>query len=68
MDEDYKGHHIQSTAKPIIESGRWIPHVVIIWIKGGVEEEFIQFDAKRGFATGQDAEEAGGNIRKAVDR
>jgi hypothetical protein len=64
MDEDYKGHHIQSTAKPIIESGRWIPHVVIRWMRGGVGEEFIQFDVKRGFATEQDAEEAGVTFAK----
>src|SRR5688572_30728088 len=30
MDEDYKGHHIHNTASPILESGRWIPHIVQI--------------------------------------
>jgi hypothetical protein len=63
MDEDYKGHHIKSTAGPIHESGRWVPHLVINWIAGS-REESREFDLKRGFATEQDAEEAGVTFAK----
>jgi hypothetical protein len=63
VDEDYKGHHIHSRARPILESGRWIPHIVINWTAGS-REEFRQFDMKRGFATEQEAEEAGVTFAK----
>ena len=54
MDAVYKGHHIHSTARPILESGRWIPHIVINWTGGSRE-----IDMRRGFETQQDAEQAG---------
>jgi hypothetical protein len=58
MDEDYKGHHIHSTARQLIESGRWVAHAVINWT-AGARKESRQLDVKRGFATEEDAEQAG---------
>ena len=37
-------------------------------VNAGSREEFRQFDVKRGFATQEDAELGGLNIRKEVDR
>jgi hypothetical protein len=59
MDEDYKGHPINSTARQLPESGRWIPHVIIRWSKGPRGGEFIQFDVKRGFGSEADAQAEG---------
>jgi hypothetical protein len=58
MDENYKSHHIQSTARPILESGRWVPHVIITWMSGS-GEKIREFEVKRGFATEEDAQQAG---------
>ncbi len=59
MDEDYKGHHIQSVPRHLLpDSNRWTAHVVINWnIRS--REEFREFDVKRGFATQEDAELGG---------
>ena len=67
MDEDYKGHHIQSVPRQLPESGRWTAHVVINWTAGS-REELRQFEVKRGFATQEEAE-MGGLIfaRKWID-
>jgi hypothetical protein len=56
MDENYKEHQINTTARQLPESGRWIPHVIIRWSNGAHCEEFIQFDVKRGFANEGDAQ------------
>jgi hypothetical protein len=63
MDEDYKGHHIHSTPRYLPDSGRWSAHVVINWT-AGPREEFRQFDVKRGFATEEDAAQAGVTFAK----
>jgi hypothetical protein len=67
MDEDYKGHHIQSVPRHLPDSNRWSSHVVINWTVRS-REQFRQFDVKRGFATQEDAE-LGGLIfaRKWID-
>jgi hypothetical protein len=58
MDEDYKGHHIQSVPKHLPDSNRWTAHVVINWTVRS-REVFRRFDVKRGFATQEDAEQGG---------
>jgi hypothetical protein len=58
MDEDYKGHHIQSIPRQLPDSRRWTAHVVINWTAGS-REEFRQFDVKLGFAAQEDAELGG---------
>ena len=67
MDEDYKGHHIQSVPRQLPESGRWTAHVVINWTVGS-RVELRQFEVERGFAT-QEETEMGGLIfaRKWID-
>jgi hypothetical protein len=67
MDQDYKGHHIQSVPRQLPDSGRWTAHVVINWTAGS-REELRQFEVKRGFATQEEAE-MGGLIfaRKWID-
>ena len=68
MDEDYKGHHIQSVPRHLLpDSNRWTAHVVINWHVRS-REQFREFDVKRGFATQEDAEVGGVDIRKEVDR
>ena len=63
MDEDYKGHHIQSVPRQLPESRRWTAQVVINWTEP--LEEFMQFEIKHefeikhGFATQEDAEREG---------
>jgi hypothetical protein len=58
MDEDYKGHHIQSVPRHLPDSSRWTAHVVINWTIRS-REQFREFDVKRGFATQEDAELGG---------
>jgi hypothetical protein len=58
MDEDYKGHHIRSVPRQLLESGRWTSHVVINCTERS-REEFRQFEVKRGFATQEEAEREG---------
>ena len=58
MDEDYKDHHIKSTARIIAESDRWVPVVIVSW-KSGFREEIRQLNVKRGFPTEQDAQAEG---------
>jgi hypothetical protein len=58
MDEDYKGHRIQSVPRLLPDSNRWSAHVVINWTAGS-REEFRRFDVKRAFATQEEAEQAG---------
>ena len=59
MDEDYKGHHIQSVPRHLLpDSNRWTAHVVINWTVRS-REQFREFDVKRGFATQEDAELGG---------
>ena len=58
MDEDYKGHHIQSVPRQLPDSHRWSAHVVIKWTVRS-REEFREFDVKHGFATQEDAELGG---------
>ena len=58
MDEDYKGHHIQSVPRQLPDSRRWTSHVVINWIAGS-REQFRQFEIKRGFATQEEGEREG---------
>ena len=51
MDEDYKGHHIQSLPRHLLpDSNRWTVHVVINWMARS-REQFREFEVKRGFAT-----------------
>jgi hypothetical protein len=63
MGEDYKGHHIQSTARQLPDSNRWTAHVVINWTRGS-HKEFRQFEVGRGFATQEDAAQAGVTFAK----
>ena len=67
MDEDYKGHHIQSVPRHLPDSDRWTSHVVINWTAGS-REQFREFEVKLGFSTQEDAE-LGGLIfaRKWID-
>ena len=59
MDEDYKGHHIQSVPRHLLpDSERWTALVVINWTSGP-HEQFRRFDVQRGFATQGEAEQAG---------
>jgi hypothetical protein len=59
MEEDYKGHHIQSVPRHLLpDSERWTALVVINWTSGP-HEQFRRFDVKRGFATQGEAEQAG---------
>jgi hypothetical protein len=59
MDEDYKGHHIQSVPRHLLpDSNRWTAHVVINWTVRS-RKQFREFDVKRGFATQEDAELGG---------
>ena len=68
MDEDYKGHHIQSVPRHLLpDSERWTALVVINWTSGP-HEQFRRFDVKRGFATQEEAEQAGLTFaRKWID-
>ena len=63
MDADYKGHHIKSVARYLPDSDRWTAHVVINWTDRS-HERFSQFDVKRGFATEEEAEQAGLELAK----
>jgi len=38
MDEDYKGHHIQSVPRQLSDSRRWTAHVLINWTERSREE------------------------------
>lgn len=58
MDENYKGHQIQSTARYLRDSGRWLPHIVINWTNGP-RGQSREFDVRHGFATEVDAEADG---------
>ncbi len=59
MEEDYKGHHIQSVPRHLRpDSERWTAHVVINWTVGS-REEIRQFEVKRGFATQEEAGQEG---------
>ena len=59
MDEDYKGHHIQSVPGHLLpDSNRWTAHVVINWTAGS-REELRHFEVKRGYATQEEAEMGG---------
>jgi hypothetical protein len=58
MEEIYKGHYFQSSARQLPESGRWTAQVLIHWTNGP-HEQSRQFDVKRGFATEVDAQMAG---------
>jgi hypothetical protein len=59
MDEDYKGHHIQSLPRHLLpDSNRWTVHVVINWMARS-REQFREFEVKRGFATQEEAEREG---------
>jgi hypothetical protein len=59
MDEDYKGHHIQSVPRHLLpDSERWVAQVLINWTDG-TRKQFRRFDVKRGFATQGEAEQAG---------
>jgi hypothetical protein len=63
MDEDYKGHHIHSTARPILESGRWVPHLIITWTSGS-REEIREFDGQARVCNENEAEQAGVTFAK----
>jgi hypothetical protein len=57
-DENYKGNHIESKPRNLPDSGRWTPYVSI----SGTDrrrEQLRRFWIKRGFATEQDAAQAG---------
>jgi hypothetical protein len=59
MDEEYKGHHIQSVPRHLLpDSERWTVQVLINWTDGR-RKQFRRFDVKRGFATQGEAEQAG---------
>ena len=68
MDEDYKGHHIQSVPRHLLpDSDRWVAQVLINWTDG-TRKEFRRFDVKRGFTTQGEAEQAGlAFARKWID-
>ena len=66
MDEDYKGHHIQSVPRHLLpDSERWTAHVVINWTAGS-RKEIRQFEIKRGFATQEEAVQEGQKLTLAV--
>ena len=55
MDEDYKGHHIQSVPRHLLpDSERWTAQVIINWTDGR-RKQFRRFDVKRGFATEEES-------------
>jgi hypothetical protein len=54
-DENYKGNHIESKPRILPDSGRWTPYVSV----NGPREQLRRFSIKRGFATEQDAAQAG---------
>ena len=59
MDEDYKGHHIQSVPRHLLpDSERWTAQVLINWTDV-YRKHFRRFDVKRGFATQEEAEREG---------
>jgi hypothetical protein len=58
MDENYKGYHIESKPKKLPDSGRWTPYVSINGTNGR-REQLVRFSIKRGFATEEDAAQAG---------
>ena len=68
MDEDYKGHHIQSVPRHLLpDSERWTAQVLINWTDGR-RKQFRRFDVKRGFSTEEEAELAGLTFaRKWID-
>jgi hypothetical protein len=56
MEEDYKGHHIQSVPRHLLpDSERWTTQVLISWTDRR-SKQFRRFDVKRGFATQEEAE------------
>src|SRR5688572_16266131 len=57
-DENYKGNHIESKPRKLPDSGRWTPYVSINGTNGP-REQLRRFWIKRGFATEQDAAQAG---------
>ena len=57
MDENYKGYHIESKPKKLPDSGRWTPYFSIDGTNGPRERR--RFSIKRGFATEEDAAQAG---------
>jgi len=58
MDEDYKGHHIQSVPRQLPDSGHWTAHVVINRTVGS-RVQLRQFEIEHGFATQEEAETGG---------
>jgi hypothetical protein len=58
MDENYKGFHIHSQPRQLLDSGRWIPSVFMN-ATHGPHEQLRRFSIKRGFATEEDAAQAG---------
>ena len=68
MNEDYRGHHIQSVPRHLLpDSERWTAQVLINWTDGR-RKQFRRFDVKRGFATEEEAELAGLTFaRKWID-
>jgi hypothetical protein len=58
LDENYKGYHIESKPKKLPDSGRWTPYVSI-YGTNGPREQLRRFSIKRGFATEEDAAQAG---------
>jgi hypothetical protein len=67
MDEDYKGHHIQSVPRHLLpDSDRWTAQVLINWTEGP-RKQFRRFDVKRGFATEEEAEREGLIFAKWID-
>jgi hypothetical protein len=60
--------YVLSVSRHILpDRNRWTAHVVINWTARS-SEEFRQFDVKRGFATQEDAEQAGlAFARKWID-
>jgi AbiV family abortive infection protein len=70
VDEHYKGHHIQSTARLDEKNEyRWIPEVIVSWMPGPrTRQQFEQIHVMRGFATEQHAEMEGMLLaRKWID-
>jgi hypothetical protein len=57
-DENYKGYHIESKPKKLPDSGRWTPYVFINGTNGR-REHFRRFFIKRGYATQEEAAQAG---------
>lgn len=64
MQEEYRDHRIQSTAKRLADNGRWQPHVVVTWPLDRVDQ-LVRSNVPSDFATELEAQVEG--LRYAKD-